>query len=543
MNNFYTVLVIPEKTKQVKKVVLPSIYVRVGLLLGSVGVFFLAFMVYDYVNVMRQLSENRRLQTENRQLKQQMQAFTTKLQTVQDALERIQSYTTKLRIITNQAGENTETLKKKVAPDIPGLPMDDHSDLPPAKSIPSGRESMLYSPFALSRLLADNDEEGGMDLAEKNAPAPVDEPANSAPGASPGPQDSAPVATPVPAPVVAAPMPKPKPKAKPAPKPPISSTPAEPVQTANPLPSPATAAPAPTALPLSTPTTAPETTSSTPPLDAGQVATPAPPAVAKKKPVAKLRPKPPAPVKTATQSATASKTATVAATGTKTSSVTSTATDTAASATLSSTNTTAATASAVKVTPPEAQKQLSDLIREDEEQESAALRRDFAKLHLAFDSVLQHELTVELDVESLTTALFDQRDYMSSLPTLKPTNGWYTSGFGVRSSPFTGKSTMHEGLDLANHIGSAIVAAAAGVVTYAGPRPGYGNLVTINHGYGIQTQYGHISRHYVRVGDKVKRGQKVAAVGNTGRSTGPHVHYEVRVNGIPMDPYYYILED
>src|SRR4029077_15828018 len=120
---------------------------------------------------------------------------------------------------------------------------------------------------------------------------------------------------------------------------------------------------------------------------------------------------------------------------------------------------------------------------------------------------------------------------------------WYTSGFGVRSSPFTGKSTMHEGLDLANHIGSAIVAAAAGGVRSAGPRAGYGNLVTINHGYGIQTQYGHISRAYVKVGDKVKRGQKIAAVGNTGRSTGPHVHYEVRVNGIPMNPYYYILED
>ena len=78
LNNFYTVLVIPEKTKQVRKLVVPAIYVRVGLLLGAVAAFFLAFMVYDYVNVMRQLSENKRLQTENRQLKQQMQTFTTK---------------------------------------------------------------------------------------------------------------------------------------------------------------------------------------------------------------------------------------------------------------------------------------------------------------------------------------------------------------------------------------------------------------------------------------------------------------------------------
>jgi murein DD-endopeptidase MepM/ murein hydrolase activator NlpD len=150
---------------------------------------------------------------------------------------------------------------------------------------------------------------------------------------------------------------------------------------------------------------------------------------------------------------------------------------------------------------------------------------------------------VELDVQSLTTALLDQKDYLDSMPTLKPTNGWYTSGFGLRNSPFTNKSTMHEGLDLANHVGSTIVAPASGIVTYAGARAGYGNLVTLDHGYGIQTQFGHISRAYVKTGEKVKRGQRIAAVGNTGRSTGPHVHYEVRVNGIPVDPYFYILED
>jgi murein DD-endopeptidase MepM/ murein hydrolase activator NlpD len=455
LNNFYTVLVIPEKTKQVKKVVLPSVYVRVGLLLGSVGIFFLAFMVYDYVNVMKQLSENKRLQTENRQLKQQMQTFTTKLQTVQDALERIQTYTAKLRIITNQAGENSEQLKKKVAPDIPGLPMDDHSDLPPAKSIPSGHES-LADPFAWSRLLADNDPASTPAVAAENAPVaptPVEaKPSEKGPGTLPV---AAPSATPVPVTPV-------------APKPVVAKK---------------------------------------------KLARKPKPVVVKPEPVAEEE----------VPEATVTATVTTTATQTETAAAVATATDSVATAT--------------------GEKNLSDLIREDEEKESAALRKDFEKLRLAFDSVLQHETLVELDVQSLTTALYDQRDYMNSLPTLKPTNGWYTSGFGVRSSPFTGKSTMHEGLDLANHIGSAIVATAAGVVTYAGPRAGYGNLVTINHGYGIQTQYGHISKAYVHVGDKVKRGQKVAAVGNTGRSTGPHVHYEVRVNGIPMDPYYYILED
>ena len=450
VNNFYTVLVIPEKTKQVKKIVLPSIYVRVGVLLGSVGIFFLAFMVYDYVNVMKQLSENKRLQTENRQLKQQMQTFTTKLQTVQDALERIQSYTTKLRIITNQAGENSEQLKKKVEPNIPGLPMDDHSDLPPAKSIPSGHESRAV-PFSPSRLLAEAGEGNAhtFDLAAGNEPAPAEPP------------KSAVVPEAVPAPAV---------------PPTLTDAPPAPVHKKV----------------------------------ARRAAKPAPAVT------------PPPAVKT--------ETITSSATATETSSATSTSTVT-------------SVAPAPALSPDSEPKRLADLIREDDEQESAALRNDFEKLHLAFDSVLQHELTVELDIESLTTALFDQRDTMNSLPTLKPTNGWYTSGFGVRSSPFTGKSTMHEGLDLANHIGSAIVSTAAGVVTYAGPRAGYGNLVTVNHGYGISTQYGHISKAYVKVGDKVRRGQKIAAVGNTGRSTGPHVHYEVRVNGIPMDPYFYILED
>lgn len=388
---------IPEKTKQVRKLVVPAIYVRVGLLLGAVAAFFLAFMVYDYVNVMRQLSENKRLQTENRQLKQQMQAFTTKLQNVQDALERIQSYTTKLRIITNQAGDNTENLKKRVAPDIQGTPMDDHSDLPPAKAIPSGREGAVR-------------------------------------------EDLLPL--------------------------PVRMILAVPVRAAS-------------------------------------------------------------------------------ATSTSTSTVTSTQAGASSEATkiVEEAEKAKEDAEAKPATPSSPPKRLSDLIREDEERESAELRRDFAKLNQAFDSVLQHAMGVELDVQSLTTALLDQKDYLDSMPTLKPTNGWYTSGFGLRNSPFTNKSTMHEGLDLANHVGSTIVAPASGIVTYAGARAGYGNLVTLDHGYGIQTQFGHISRAYVKTGEKVKRGQRIAAVGNTGRSTGPHVHYEVRVNGIPVDPYFYILED
>jgi hypothetical protein len=414
LNNFYTVLVIPEKTKQVKKLVVPAIYVRVGLLLGAVGIFFLAFMVYDYVNVMRQLSENKRLQTENRQLKQQVQGFTTKLQTVQDALERIQSYTTKLRIITNQAGDNTETLKKKVAPTIQGEPMDDHSDIPSAKKIPDGHESHAPSPLPkdpVALLPANWKNYVRVASAEKRGEASLD-PAGLRPAFQ---------------------------------------------QTQDPA--------------------GPRSAAQQDGADASAIV----------QALETAKDQPPA--------------------------------------------------------TPVGRKKLSDLIREDEERESAELRSEFQKLQKAFDSVLQHALAVELDVQSLNTALLDQRDYLSSMPTLKPTNGWYTSGFGVRNSPFTTKLTMHEGLDLANHIGSPIIAPAAGVVTYAGARPGYGNLVTIDHGFGLQTQFGHISKWFVKVGDKIKRGQKIAAVGNMGRSTGPHLHYEIRMNGIPMDPIYYILED
>jgi murein DD-endopeptidase MepM/ murein hydrolase activator NlpD len=102
---------------------------------------------------------------------------------------------------------------------------------------------------------------------------------------------------------------------------------------------------------------------------------------------------------------------------------------------------------------------------------------------------------------------------------------------------------MHEGIDIAHQVGAPIVSPAAGIITYASAHPGYGNLITIDHGYGISTQYGHVSRFYVRAGEKIKRGQKIAAVGNTGRSTGPHLHYEVRVNGVPINPKPYILED
>ena len=102
---------------------------------------------------------------------------------------------------------------------------------------------------------------------------------------------------------------------------------------------------------------------------------------------------------------------------------------------------------------------------------------------------------------------------------------------------------MHEGLDIANRVGTVIRAPADGEVTYAASKAGYGNTVILNHGYGLETWYGHLKAFKVTPGEKVKRGTQIALLGNTGRSTGPHVHYEVRVKGYPVDPLSYIFED
>ncbi len=118
--------------------------------------------------------------------------------------------------------------------------------------------------------------------------------------------------------------------------------------------------------------------------------------------------------------------------------------------------------------------------------------------------------------------------------------GWLSSKYGYRSDPFTGKRTWHDGVDLAGKEGSDIIAVAGGVVTWAGERYGYGNLVEIDHGDGLVTRYGHAKAVKVKVGDVVQKGQVIALMGSTGRSTGPHVHFEVLANGRSKDPVKYI---
>jgi murein DD-endopeptidase MepM/ murein hydrolase activator NlpD len=127
-------------------------------------------------------------------------------------------------------------------------------------------------------------------------------------------------------------------------------------------------------------------------------------------------------------------------------------------------------------------------------------------------------------------------------PTGRPVKkGWISSYYGMRNDPFTGKRAMHKGIDFAGKRDSDVVAVAAGVVTWADDRNGYGELVEVNHGKGYVTRYGHNAEILVEIGERVKQGQVIAKMGSTGRSTGPHVHFEVVHNGNTVDPTKYIL--
>lgn len=123
------------------------------------------------------------------------------------------------------------------------------------------------------------------------------------------------------------------------------------------------------------------------------------------------------------------------------------------------------------------------------------------------------------------------------LPSLAPiVDGWYSSNFGYRIDPFTGAKSFHEGIDFPASAGTAIVAAASGKVVYAGYHAEYGKIIEIDHGNGLLSRYAHASQIFVNEGDLVVRGQRLGSVGSTGRSTGPHLHFEVRLNGVPQNP-------
>ena len=147
----------------------------------------------------------------------------------------------------------------------------------------------------------------------------------------------------------------------------------------------------------------------------------------------------------------------------------------------------------------------------------------------------------EESLSELEKLLQSKKEMLAHTPSIWPVMGWVTSGFGFRTNPFTGLTQMHEGIDISNQVGTPIIAPADGIISDIGNDLGLGKILVISHGFGMITRYAHLNKVLVRVGQKVKRGEKIAEIGTSGRTTGPHLHYEVRLDGIPVNPMRYIL--
>ncbi|WP_085298356.1 M23 family metallopeptidase [Cognaticolwellia mytili] len=153
------------------------------------------------------------------------------------------------------------------------------------------------------------------------------------------------------------------------------------------------------------------------------------------------------------------------------------------------------------------------------------------------DSLAHEEKQLKM-LESITLGHhIENTSYLSGRPITK---GWLSSYYGTRKDPFSGKPALHKGVDFAGSEDADIIATASGVVSWASSRYGYGNLIEINHGDGLKTRYGHNKKLVVSVGDVVTKGQVIAKMGSTGRSTGPHVHYEILRNNRQIDPIKYV---
>jgi murein DD-endopeptidase MepM/ murein hydrolase activator NlpD len=360
-NKYYTLMIVPEKTSHVRRVVIPAWMVRTAAVTGAFAFLLGAVMFFDYWSVMGEISENKQLQMENRRLRQQVQVFKNKVATIEGTMDRVKTFATRLKIITN---------------------IEDRGGL--LQSLNSGKLP---------------------DAATNISYAPV------------------PTAT-------------------------VPETPINPIQAT-----------------LSS-------TSSTPSVAASNT------------PVAVSSP------------------------------------------------------ASVPVEPTASRSEI-------ETPEDVMLRREYTQLDSQLTGMNKDSLYVEQMLQDQYELLADQRAFVSALPTRKPVVGYYTSGFGVRHSPILGddRVKMHEGVDIANRLGTIVHAPADGTVVFAGIKAGYGNTLIIDHGYGLETWYGHTKKLLVSKGQRIKKGDSIALLGNTGRSTGPHLHYEVRVHGTPIDPLSYILED
>jgi murein DD-endopeptidase MepM/ murein hydrolase activator NlpD len=152
------------------------------------------------------------------------------------------------------------------------------------------------------------------------------------------------------------------------------------------------------------------------------------------------------------------------------------------------------------------------------------------------------DISVQKDEKAELARLLDrQKSILASTPSVWPSRGWVSSGFGYRLSPFTSEKELHRGLDICSRKGAPVNAPSDGVVAHVETDPGYGKTVIINHGYGLSTMYAHLDKIHVKKGQTVRRHQEIAQVGDSGRTTGSHLHYEVHLNGVPVNPLRYIL--
>jgi murein DD-endopeptidase MepM/ murein hydrolase activator NlpD len=162
-------------------------------------------------------------------------------------------------------------------------------------------------------------------------------------------------------------------------------------------------------------------------------------------------------------------------------------------------------------------------------------------MHRSLDTIENEIALGEQNKTELHKFLESQKILLASTPSIWPTKGWMSSRFGYRVSPFTGQKEFHKGIDISTRMNAPIIAPANGIVSHVGWDHGYGKVLTIEHGYGVRTKYAHLQKALVKKGQHVKRGETVALVGNTGRSTGPHLHYEVHLNRVAVNPLRYIL--
>jgi len=162
-------------------------------------------------------------------------------------------------------------------------------------------------------------------------------------------------------------------------------------------------------------------------------------------------------------------------------------------------------------------------------------------MHHSMDN-LDQELSVQiLEKTELHKFLNKQKSLLASTPSVWPVRGWVSSGFGYRISPFTNEREFHSGIDISARMKTPITAPADGIISMVGKTYGFGTILHINHGQGIKTIYGHLDKVLVKKGQYVKRGENIALLGSSGRSTGPHLHYEVHLKGVPLNPRRYIL--